>query len=177
MTGPRGGRVLAIDPDPNGGSWVLFGADQKITCHGWREPIEKLCYFIRDWGVENVVVENLQSYGMSAGASMFDTAKSIGELRGCCRGRALFDDTLTRPYIKAALCKSVRAKDANVRAALIDLYGGDKRAAIGLKASPGPLYGITKDRWAALALAVVWLGMRGLGPLAVRDSVKEGAVK
>lgn len=39
--------------------------------------------------------------------------------------------------------------------ALIDRFGG-KDAAIGRKATPGPLYGITKDLWSALAIAITY---------------------
>lgn len=60
-----------------------------------------------------------------------------------------------RRDIKLHLCNSVRAKDANIRQALIDRYGG-KEKAIGKKKSPGPLYGIKSHMWAALALAVTY---------------------
>ena len=171
---PSPGRVLAIDPDPDGGSYVLFDSQQGLVDYGWREHIQYLCSIIHLEETDQVVVENLQCYGMPAGASMFETAKAIGEIRGRCRWvNVPFDDSLARPKIKAALCHSAKAKDANVRAALIDLYGGDKRTAVGLKASPGPLYGIKRDVWAALALAVVWLSLQGLGPLARRDGLLE----
>lgn len=57
-----------------------------------------------------------------------------------------------RSEVKRHLCGSLRAKDANVRQAIIDRYGG--QAAIGRKATPGPLYGVTSHAWAALAVAI-----------------------
>jgi hypothetical protein len=60
-----------------------------------------------------------------------------------------------RATVKAHLCRSAKAKDSNVRQALIDLFGG-KENAIGTKKTPGPLYGISGDVWAALAVAVTW---------------------
>jgi hypothetical protein len=33
---------------------------------------------------------------------------------------------------------------------------GGRRAAVGLKASPGPLYGVSRDVWQALALGVAY---------------------
>ena len=169
------GRVLAIDPDPNGGSWVLFREDQSIQAHGWQTPIVELADFAA-LRADHVVVEGFQSYGMPVGASTFETVKCIGELRCACRLSKIpleLDDELTRPKLKAALCHDSRAKDPNVRAALIDLYGGDKRTAVGLKASPGPLYGVSKDVWSALALGIVWLSLHGLGPLAEREGGEE----
>jgi hypothetical protein len=48
-----------------------------------------------------------------------------------------------------------RAKDGNIGQALVDRFGG-KAAAIGKKAAPGPLYTVSGDPCAVLALAVTW---------------------
>jgi hypothetical protein len=56
--------------------------------------------------------------------------------------------------VKLHLCGSSRAKDPNVRTALLDRFGG--AGAKGTKAAPGPLYGIAADLWSALAIAVTW---------------------
>jgi len=61
---------------------------------------------------------------------------------------------LPRRAVKLALCGDSRAKDANIRQALIDRFGGS--AAIGRKTAPGPLYGISRDVWSALAIAVTF---------------------
>ena len=57
-------------------------------------------------------------------------------------------------------CNSAAAKDTNIRQALIDHYGGSKAEAIGVKAKPGPLYGIKADEWSALAIALYVEGRR-----------------
>ena len=49
----------------------------------------------------------------------------------------------------------MRAKDRNVRLAIEDRRGG-RRAAVGLKKSQGPLYGIKAHEWSALAIAITW---------------------
>ena len=57
------------------------------------------------------------------------------------------------------LCNSVRAKDSNVRQALLDRFpatGGGKTPQIGTKSKPGPLYGFSKDMWAALGVALTF---------------------
>jgi hypothetical protein len=61
---------------------------------------------------------------------------------------------LPRRAVKLALCGDSRAKDANIRQAFIDRFGGS--AAIGRKAAPGPLYVISRDVWSALAIAVTY---------------------
>jgi hypothetical protein len=62
---------------------------------------------------------------------------------------------LPRKDVKLHLCGSPRAKDANIRQALLDRYGG-KEKAIGSKHQRGPLYGIRSHLWAALAVAVTY---------------------
>jgi hypothetical protein len=53
--------------------------------------------------------------------------------------------------VKLALCGSLKAKDANIRKALIDRYGGPACVKKG-----GQLAGIKSHLWAALALAVTY---------------------
>jgi hypothetical protein len=67
---------------------------------------------------------------------------------------------LGRRAVKVAICGDSRAKDPNIRQALIDRYGGKERA-IGNKNLTGPLHAIARDVWAALALAVAWLERAG----------------
>jgi len=103
------------------------------------------------------VIEMVECFGMPVGREVFRTLVWIG------RFEAAWETVARSPVIevgrKAVVshhCGSARGKDANVRQALIDRYGGEggKRAAVGLKKSPGPLYGIAKDAWSALAIAL-----------------------
>ena len=58
------------------------------------------------------------------------------------------------------LCGNMRARDGNIRQALLDRFGGKDRA-IGRKGSYGPLHGISGDCWSALAVGVTWLEQNG----------------
>ena len=106
-----------------------------------------------------VIIEDVKLYGVGpsspvVGESVIETAKWIGEFRRCYRPAGVV--LLDRRTIKRAVCGKANAKDKHVRQALIDLYGGSKRAAVGLKASPGPLYGWKSHLWSALAVAVAY---------------------
>jgi len=63
---------------------------------------------------------------------------------------------LMRKTVAAHLCNTSRANDSNIRQALIDRFGPGREKAIGTKKNPGPLYGIKKDLWSALAVAVTY---------------------
>jgi hypothetical protein len=67
---------------------------------------------------------------------------------------------LGRRAVKLHLCNSARAKDQNVRVALLDRNGSTRQLAIGTKARCRPLYGVTGHSWAALAVGVAFVELR-----------------
>ncbi|KKK88550.1 hypothetical protein LCGC14_2742030, partial [marine sediment metagenome] len=107
----------------------------------------------------HLAIEMVASYGMPVGATVFETCLWIG------RFIQSWDDdiTYTKIYRKSdvcmTLCHTTRAKDSNIRQAIIDRYpatGGGKCPQIGIKSKPGPLYGVSKDIWSALAVAITY---------------------
>jgi hypothetical protein len=97
-------------------------------------------------------IEMVASYGMAVGREVFETCVWIGRFAETIRtgsGGTLFADLVDRRDVKLHHCHSAKAKDANVRQALIDRFG-DK----GTKSNPGWFYGFKADVWQAMALAV-----------------------
>lgn len=147
---------LAIDPGPLQSAWLVHtAATDRIGIFGiW--PNEKLLEAITfprelaTLGIERVAIEKVESFGMAVGAEVFETVFWSGRFAQAASPLPI--ERITRRAVKLHLCGSARAKDANIRQALIDHFGGS--AAIGKKASPGPLYGISKDVWSALAVAI-----------------------
>jgi hypothetical protein len=144
--------VLAIDPGCEQSAWVLYDGE-RVLKHGITDNCEMLSDVLMDALVNGnrVVLEQIASYGMPVGREVFDTVFWTGRFAE----RVGLFDLLLRRDVKMHLCNSARAKDANIRQALMDRFGGEK-AAKGKKAAPGPLYGLRKDEWQALALAVTW---------------------
>lgn len=104
-----------------------------------------------------VVCEWITSYGMPVGADTFDTVRWIGRFEETWSRVGGAFGLLPRHAVKMAICHSARAKDANIRQALLDRFpptGGGKTPQVGTKAKPGPLYGVSSHLWAALAVAV-----------------------
>jgi hypothetical protein len=95
---------------------------------------------------DRVACEMIASYGMAVGASTFETCVWIGRFIEVARVEV---ELIYRKDIKLFLCGTMRAKDANIRQALLDRIGPH-----GTKAQPGPTYGIKSHTWAALAVAV-----------------------
>jgi len=102
--------------------------------------------------IDIVSIEMIASYGMPVGREVFETVYFIGRLAEYF----LKTTPVTRVYrkdIKLHLCGSVKAKDGNIRQALIDKYGNP-----GTKKAPNSFYNdgkekMAKDIWAALAVA------------------------
>lgn len=147
-------RLLAIDPGPEKSAWLLFDNGKPDA-----------------WGIDlnsnvpiatgnHLAIEMVQSFGMAVGAEVFETVFWVGRFVEAYQQNFRGFTRVYRKDVKLHLCGSMRAKDANIRQALIDKYGG-KDAAIGCKAKPGPLWGIKADLWSALAIGITWLETKG----------------
>ena len=145
--------VLAIDPGPTQSGWVhydqfdgllSFGIDK----NGW---IESSLLHDKQWAVvDRVVIEMVASYGMPVGRDVFETCVQVGRFERCAELGGVEYERMFRAAVKLNLCNSARAKDSNIRMALIDRFGGKGRA-IGVKKDQGPLYGVKSHIWAALS--------------------------
>jgi hypothetical protein len=91
-----------------------------------------------------VAVEWIESFGMAVGQEVFRTVFQIGRMQQQLGPVRL----IPRRDVKLTLCGSPRAKDTNIRQALIDAIGP-----VGTKKNPGPLYGVSGHYWAALGVA------------------------
>lgn len=143
--------ILAIDPGTSQSAWLRYDGSRPqgfgITAN------DVLVRALRTGGLPDVVViEKVESYGMAVGAEVFDTVMWAGQFAEAAHRVPVV--MLPRRTVKLALCGDSRAKDSNIRQALLDRFGGS--AAIGRKAAPGPLYGIARDVWSALAIAVTY---------------------
>lgn len=151
-------KILAIDPGTTESAWVEYDIESRLPLDWAKVPNgELLGELDTRWLLtRRLVIEQIVSYGKPVGQETFDTCVWIGRFQQkWLGGRANpIVALLSRPDVKLHMCGSrTGVTDAVMRTRLIDLYGGSRRAAVGLKASPGPLYGMAKDCWQALAVA------------------------
>lgn len=144
-------RILAIDPGTAESGWCLF-ADGRVVESGVCGNQEMLTRVYMD-DADELAVEMIASYGMAVGKEVFETCVWIGRFVEAwdrrCNRLTERHRLIYRKDVKLHLCGSPRAKDANIRQALIDLLGPQ-----GTKKQPGPTYGVRSHAWAALAVAV-----------------------
>lgn len=105
-----------------------------------------------------LVVEKITSMGLAVGQTVFDTVFFTGRLYENFHELVAFY-SMPRRDVKLHLCGNSRAKNPNIRQALIDKYpavGGGKIPQVGIKKEPGPLYNIKSHCWSALALCITY---------------------
>ena len=144
-------RIGAIDPGTRESALVVWdGAVVREQCILPNAELLALCR-TGIW-CDLLVVEQVESYGMAVGREVFETVWWAGRFVEAAENRGGKSRMVPRRVVKLHLCQSMRAKDGNIRQALIDRFGPP-----GSKNHQGPLYGISSHKWAALALAVTVL--------------------
>jgi hypothetical protein len=159
---PEADYFLAIDPGTTESAYVFaYGGGGECSVQGFgKVPNEELLDLLVRGAqcsgpfaqAQQLAIEMVASYGMPVGAEVFETCVWIGRF---VQALTLPHEFIYRATVKAHVCKSAKAKDGNVRQALIDRWGGKERA-IGTKKKPGPLHGVSGDVWSALAVAVTF---------------------
>lgn len=143
-------RLLAIDPGTTESGYI-FVKDGLLEASGVL-PNEDTLRMILDarWLSETptLAIEMIASYGMAVGKEVFETCVWIGRFQ---QAWCIPEDVklVYRRDVKLELCGNARAKDANIRQALLDRIGPQ-----GTKKAPGPTYGVKSHAWAALGVAV-----------------------
>lgn len=151
--------LLAIDPGPSESAYVAWGMDGNIASH---DKVENTTMLEICRACESpAVLEMIASYGKPVGQEIFETCVWIGRFIESLK----WPSRRFRKNVTNHLCgNSHSVKDGVIRQRMIDLYsnGKGKSIAIGLKKTPGPLYGFREDEWQALALGITF-GEQELG--------------
>lgn len=143
-------KIFAIDPGTTESAFVVW--ENNMVWNKGKYSNEKIIDLIIPelrLQCDVFAFEMVASYGMPVGKDIFETVFWTGRfyqsfVNPFCKGVKIY-----RKDVKMHLCNHPRAKDSNIRQALIDRFGKP-----GTKKNPGLLYGVTKDIWAALAIAV-----------------------
>lgn len=148
--------ILAIDPGNILSGYVVLDGDLRPVEFGKvdnYELKESLLDIINRYRIRNVAIECIASYGMSVGQTVFDTCIWIGRLTEKIVSHIDIDDVtyISRKDEKMNLCYTMKAKDSNIRQALIDRFG-----VVGTKKEKGWFYGVSKDVWSAIAVGVTY---------------------
>jgi hypothetical protein len=146
--------TLAIDPGTDQSGWCAMNGDRVVSSGVFDNAM--MLRGVQELEYDQLAIEMIASYGMAVGREVFETCVWIGRFMQASRD----PDAVRLVYrrdVKLHLCGTAKAKDPNIRQALLDMFprtGGGKTPQIGTKSQPGPLFGVTSHAWAALAVAV-----------------------
>lgn len=143
-------KILAIDPGNIESAYCIIDGNTYKPIEFGKIDNTYMLIKLKELKYNKLIIEMIASYGMAVGSSVFDTCVWIGrfiQARNCADFEYIY-----RKEEKMNLCNSMKAKDSNIRQALIDRFG-----VVGVKKSPGWFYGFKKDIWAAYAVGITYL--------------------
>lgn len=141
--------ILAIDPGNIESAYCLMDKETYKPIEFGKIDNNELISKIELLDYNFMAIEMIASYGMAVGASVFDTCVWIGRFIEKCETDYEY---IYRKEEKINLCNSMKAKDSNIRQALIDRFGE-----VGTKKNQGFFYGFKKDVWSAFAVGCTYL--------------------
>ena len=121
--------LLAIDPGDEFSAFVFMDVDTYKPLYFAKEKNEEAISHMASYikgndtciaNVKNVACEMIASYGMGVGAHVFWTCVEIGKFTTILEQVGCKVDYIYRKDEKMNLCKSMKAKDSNIRIALIE---------------------------------------------------------
>lgn len=161
--------ILAIDPGNVESAYVVVDNNLKPVKFGKVEN-ELLRNFIvslvSDYPHREIAIEMIAHYGsnISPGKEVFDTCVWIGRFAETARHWSKNKARVSYVYRKDEkihLCGTMKAKDNNIRRALIDRFAKhDLKNGKGVKANPDWFYGFRDDIWQAYAVAVTYMELK-----------------
>lgn len=156
-------KLIAIDPGPKESGICILDEHYTPLEAGKTENLLLLDNLVIPSGSDVfVVIEMVGHYGtgMPAGKEVFETCVWIGRFLQWFEERGVTTDTLERREVKMNLCGNARARDSNIRQALVDRFAPmTKNYGKGTKKNPGFFYGFASDAWQAYALGVTYLDL------------------
>ena len=157
-------KILAIDPGDKDSAFVLMLSGYEVDRDTFDKfdndlMLKQLQLFAHVYKEDlTVVIEKVASYGMAVGAEVFETCVWIGRFTQAALERGCRVEYVYRLDEKLALCHDSRARDSNIRQALVDRFAKfDKKTGKGTKKHPDWFYGFSRDIWSAYAVGVTWL--------------------
>lgn len=147
-------KLIAIDPGNTESAYVVLDEDYNILEFNKVEN-NALKWRLKGY-FDTIVIEMIASYGMAVGKEVFETCVWIGRFWESATVQQ--KEFIYRKEEKINLCGSMKAKDSNIRQALIDRFAKhDFKSGKGTKKNPDTFYGFKSDIWAAMAVGVTYL--------------------
>lgn len=148
-------RVLALDPGDTQTGYCFIDVDTLRPLRFGKEDNQSVLLLVQLEAYDLLVSERVASYGMAVGRSVFETCEWVGRYTQASHAPVVY---IYRQEEKIHICHDSRAKDSNIRRALIDRFAQhDLKNGRGTKKKPDWFYGFKKDVWAAYAAGITYI--------------------
>ena len=148
-------KLLSIDPGSTESAYCIINTDTYTPEIFGKVKNEELLEILHNSKLheynkfDEIVIEMIACYGMAVGEEVFQTWLWIGKF---AEASGLKENYIYRKVEKMYLCHTMRAKDSNIRQALIDRFGE-----VGTKKNQGWFYGFKSDIWASYAVGITYI--------------------
>lgn len=147
--------ILAIDPGDVQSAYCFLDRETLRPLRFAKVDNQTLLLVVQVEAYEEIVIERVQSFGMAVGRNVFETCEWIGRYTQAATAPVHY---IYRREEKLHICRDSRAKDANIRRALIDRFAKhDLDNGKGTKKNPDWFYGFKADCWSAYAVGLTFL--------------------
>ena len=152
--------TIGIDPGSTESAYVIW--DGREIIDKAKIPNNQLLFLLRSSNtIKEAVIEQIASYGMAVGETVFDTVLWSGRFIQVLKDKEIPVARIKRKEIVVHLCNTPKAKDSNVIQALIDRFAKDTpNKGKGTVKAPGFFYGFFKDVWQAFAVTIAWCDLK-----------------
>ena len=148
--------ILGIDPGTSLSAYcVMDSEDMSRILDKGKVENEELIGIVKAGYFDVCVVECFRNYGSPVGDYTFDTAYFIGRIMQVAgeQFRRIY-----RSDVKMNVCHTMKAKDGNIRRALIDRFAvHDKARGTGTIKNKDFFYGVSADIWSAVGICVTYI--------------------
>lgn len=155
--------LLSIDPGSTESAYVVCDEKLKLIEFGKIKNSEllKLMVINHFKNCDESAIEMIACYGMAVGREVFATCVWIGRFDQALKATGINVNFIYRKDEKINLCGSMKAKDNNIRKALIDRFARhDFKNGKGTIKNKDFFYGFKSDIWASFAVAVTYCDMK-----------------
>jgi len=154
--------ILAIDPGPIESAYVMLDANLRPVIFKKTKNYDVL-YICKLWA-DCFAIEMIASHGMPVGAETFETVFWIGRFWEAAARAENKMKIYRKKDVCMNLCMNMKAKDANIKQALIDRFAPNtSNYGKGSKKQPGWFFGISADMWSAIAVGITYFDIKNRG--------------
>ena len=154
--------ILALDVGTVASGFCLMDIETFQPYFFGKKENDELIELVKTEKYGVLVYEAFASYGMAVGQSTIQSIQWNGRFIQCALDRGIDVYPIYRRDEKINLCGSMKAKDSNIRQALIDRFAFfDYNNGKGTKLNQDFFYGFSIDAWSAFAIGTTYIDLRG----------------